>query len=531
MGTVHSSRVADRCVLQGPPGAGKSTVGRLVADALGWTFVDSDAEVERQTGRSIREIFARDGEAWFRSRERAVLEAALRRDKVVVAAGGGAILDSVLRRSVLRASVLVTLRAPAEVLRARLADDGSRPLLGARGEGLEALLQGRKAAYAECTRTVDVVGSVQAAVADVIAALRGPRTVVVPLGERTYPVIFAPIQHAASLLGASPAVLVTDANVQRQWGDHAIREFGRAPPRVVLRPGEASKNLRSVERVWAAAGRSGADRNAVIASLGGGVVSDVAGFAAATWLRGVRYASIPTSLLAMADAAVGGKTGIDLPRGKNLVGAVHQPSLVCIHPAVLGTLPRRHLTAGLAEIVKIAAVFDPDFFAWLETNASSIAAWSAGTTAGDAAMIEDMIARAVQAKADVVARDELENGDRALLNFGHTVGHALEVGAGFRALHGDCVAAGMRAELALGEAIGLTSTELRRRVTSLMDAIGVSRAVHAYRATARRALRYDKKGRPGAMRVVILTDLGAAVLREVPRAHVVEVLDAVLEIR
>ncbi len=520
---------ADRCVLQGPPGAGKSTAGRAAAQHLGWAFVDLDAAVEREAGATVREVFAREGEGGFRARERRALGDALKRDRVVIAAGGGALVDDVVRRTALREATVVTLRAPRDVLAQRLAADDARPLLGEAG-ALERLLAARASSYAECHATVDAAGHPDAVAAAVVAAVHAPRAVVVPLGERTYPVLFAPFEAAMARLGTAPSVLVTDTNVARCWAASALAAFGGAPEAVVLRAGEGSKTLRSVARVWNSAGRAGADRGTIVASLGGGVVSDVAGFAAATWLRGVRHAVLPTSLLAMADAAVGGKTAVDLARGKNLVGAVHQPSVVCVHVPVLRTLPTRHRRAGLAEVAKIAAALDAGLFAWLEAHARALAAWAGGRDL-DEATLTTMIAGAVAAKADVVARDELERGDRALLNFGHTLGHALEAASGFRALHGDCVAAGMRGELALGVARGVTAGELRRRVCALLDDLGLPHTVRADPEAARSALRYDKKSRAGAARVVLLTDLGASALHEVPAPELIDALTAVLEIR
>lgn len=533
---MRSSPGADgatlRCVLGGAPGVGKTTVGRAAAAALGWHFVDLDQAVEAEAGATVAEIFARDGEGGFRERERAALRRALLRERVVIAAGGGALADRRVRHEALRCARVVTLGAPAATLRERLSHGDVRPLLRGGPGALEALLEARRPAYAEAHHAVDAAGPVGVAAAAVAALAGAPLPMVVPLGLRSYRVHVGPLDGLARAMAPrTAAVLVTDATVARHWGDDAARALGGHPPRVVLRPGERSKTLRAVARVWEAAGAAGADRRAVIACVGGGVVTDVGGFAAATWLRGVPYVSVPTSLLAMVDASVGGKTGVDLPAGKNLVGAFHQPSLVWIDPAVLATLAPAHFRAALSEVVKIAAVRDAGLLAWLEAHAAALGPGRGAAALAPGGPVEAMVRRAVQAKIDVVAEDERDDGIRSLLNFGHTVGHALEAGAAFRALHGDCVAAGMRAELRLGEALGVTPAELRRRVLGLMDALGLARSVAADAAAARAALRFDKKREDGAFRAALVAGAGEGVMAEVTPGALTRALRAVIEIR
>lgn len=520
-----------RCVVSGPPGVGKSAVGARAAAALGWRFVDLDDDIAAEASATVAQLFAREGEAAFRERERAALRRALEGERVLVAVGGGALADRATRHDTLRRARVVTLAAPIEALRARLAGGVERPLL--RGAGaLEALLEARRSAYAEAHATVAADGTLDA-VADAVAAqARGAPSMLVPLGERSYRVCVGPLDGLArEMSGMVTAAMVTDATVARRWGAAAERALGGRPARVVLRPGERSKTLRSVARVWEAIGGHGADRRAVIACVGGGVVTDVGGFAAATWLRGVRYVSAPTSLLAMVDASVGGKTGVDLPAGKNLVGAFHQPSLVWIDPATLATLAPRHHRAALAEVVKIAAVRDAALLGWMEEHAAELGPSGDRARLAPGGAIDEMIRRAVRAKIDVVAEDEREAGPRALLNFGHTVGHALEAGAAFRALHGDCVAAGMRAELRLGEALGVTSGELRRRVEGLLDALGLARAIRADRGVALAALRFDKKREDDGLRAALVSGPGRGTVAAVPTRDLTRALRAVIEIR
>ena len=521
-----------RCLLNGPPGVGKSTIGRAVASALGWHFIDVDASVEAEAGATVAEIFARDGVAAFRGRERVALRRALQNGRVVIAVGAGALLERSMRHEALRCARVITLGASTPTLRDRLSAGPERPLLRGGPGTLEALLEERRAAYAEAHARVDASSPIEVVAAAVVAMVQRPMPMVMPLGERTYPVHVGPLSGLArEVASRTMAVLVTDSTVARHWGAVAERALGGRLAPVVLRPGERSKTLRSVARVWQAAGTEGADRGAMIACVGGGVVTDVGGFAAATWLRGVPYLSVPTSLLAMVDASVGGKTGVDLPVGKNLVGAFHQPSLVWIDPAVLATLAPRHYRAALAEVVKIAAVRDATLLAWLEAHATMLGSPITAAAFAPGGVVEAMIRRAVQAKIDVVATDERESGVRALLNFGHTIGHALEAGAAYRALHGDCVAVGMRAELGLGESLGVTPGELRRRVVRLIDALGLARSVRADGAVARAALRFDKKREKGAFRAALVAGAGEGLVAEMSERDLMRALRTVNEIR
>jgi shikimate kinase/3-dehydroquinate synthase len=252
---------------------------------------------------------------------------------------------------------------------------------------------------------------------------------------------------------------------------------------------------------------AGADRDAVVVGHGGGVVTDMAGFAAAVLLRGVRWVALPTTLLAMVDASVGGKTGVDLGPAKNAVGAFHQPSAVVVDTAHVATESARAYAGGLAEVVKSAAIGDAALFEALEAGADAV-------RAREPAMVEELVYRSVAVKAAVVARDEREAGDRALLNFGHTVGHALEAEGGFtRLTHGEAVALGMVAALRIGTALGVTDAGLAERVTALLARLGLPTDLDAQPLGA--ALPFvglDKKRRGGAIRFVLLRRLGEACL-------------------
>jgi 3-dehydroquinate synthase len=320
---------------------------------------------------------------------------------------------------------------------------------------------------------------------------------------------------ARSASGASRVVLVTDPLVGRLYGVQALRSLARAglrPARILVPRGERAKRPEQLKRLWRELSRLGLGREGAVVALGGGAVLDLAGFAAATWLRGVPWVGAPTTLLAQVDASIGGKTAVDLPSGKNMVGAFHQPAGVLADPETLATLPRRQRLAGLAEVVKTGFATDAALFRWTERNAERLASGAAGA-------LETAVARSMRAKARVVARDERERegGGRTALNFGHTLGHALEAALGLRGLlHGEAVAIGMRVAARLSErSAGLPAGD-RVRLERLCDRIGLRRTlpgVPLARLVA--AMASDKKRSGTAVRWVLTPRIGHA---SVPRS-------------
>jgi 3-dehydroquinate synthase len=298
-----------------------------------------------------------------------------------------------------------------------------------------------------------------------------------------------------SLCPASRYALITDRRVARLHGRAllgALRRAGLRADLVAIPEGERHKTRRTKERVEDALARLGCGRDAAIVALGGGVVGDLAGFVAATWQRGVPYVQVPTTLLAMLDASVGGKTAVDHPRGKNLIGAFHQPAAVWTDVATLRTLPARQFRAGLAEAVKHAAIADLPLLGFLERRATALDRRRPGT-------LEPLVARNCRIKADVVRRDERESGWRQILNFGHTIAHALETAAGYRLLHGEAVAIGMAVEATLSSDLGGLRAAERDRLVRLIERLGLPsrlpRGIDARRIV--RATYADKKARAG----------------------------------
>lgn len=317
--------------------------------------------------------------------------------------------------------------------------------------------------------------------------------------------------HALGALSrdAVPAcryAVVSDNRVGELYGEAALSSFREAGVEATLftfPAGERHKNRHE----WIALSdrllRAGFGRDCAVVALGGGVTGDIAGFVAATYMRGVPVVQAPTTLLAMVDASVGGKTGVDTEVGKNLIGAFHHPRLVVVDPELLQTLPRPQLVSGLAEVVKMGAILDADFFDWLESQAPAL-------VGADPAVLERALARCVQLKAEVVGSDPEDRGRRAILNFGHTVGHALELLGGYTVLHGEAVAAGMRVEARLGEKMELTEAGTADRLVTLLDLCGLDRRLEEERPASAvcQAMLRDKKALGGAVRCVFLRRIG-----------------------
>jgi len=326
---------------------------------------------------------------------------------------------------------------------------------------------------------------------------------------------------ARSVTGARRAALVTDRRVGRLHGRRALAALARAgvTARLVVVPaGERSKSPARLAALWDAFAGFDLDRQGLVVALGGGVVGDLAGFAAATWLRGVDWIGVPTTVIAQVDSALGGKTGIDLDAGKNLVGAFHQPSGVLVDPDLLATLPARHRRAGLAEVVKTGFAVDAALFRRTERDAAALAA-------GEPAAIERAVRGALTAKARVVQRDprEREGGGRAALNFGHTLGHAIEAARGYRGVfHGEAVAIGLRAAAALSTRLAGLDSRAARRLERLLDGLGLPRRIPPIRvARLLRAMRQDKKRRGGRVRWSLTTRVGHASVPQPIADHVV----------
>lgn len=547
--------------LLGVMGSGKSTVGRLLACVWGRDFLDLDEEIVTRAGCTISQIFEREGEQGFRARESAVLREVVQRKNSVVALGGGAVLKDENWELVRQTGISIYLKARPEILAQRVEGDTERPVLVGltppqRRQKLSEILERRKARYEQAHYTIENEGTPAEAVARICelvfpdlasrpnppapfpkeeggalpSPFRGggggevrpgegqgemslPKIVSVALGARSYFIWVKPglLQHLGELyrgyrLG-SRAVIITDTIVAPLYGELAadsLRKNGVETLLVRVPPGEEHKSLQTVEMLYTRLLEASLDRQTTIIAVGGGVIGDVAGFVASTVLRGVPYIQIPTTLLAQVDSSVGGKTGVNHPLGKNLIGTFYQPRCVFIDPTVLKTLPERERWSGLAEVIKYGLIGDPALFERVETELEGFAQRPE--------LLSAVIARCCAIKAQIVSADERESGLRKFLNFGHTVGHALEAASAYQMRHGEAIAWGMLVAARLShEKTGLSTSELERMEKLFarfpkpsLGQIALERVLEL--------VRRDKKARDGRVQFVLLRAIGEPVL-------------------
>jgi shikimate kinase/3-dehydroquinate synthase len=432
----------------------------------------------------------------------------------VIAVGGGSLVRRELRLEAIDQAVVVSLQiTPAEVA-ARVGGDTTRPkLAGDPQERAAELLELRGVAYAEAHQRIDTAELSPAAVAEQALAVWRRDPLAVAAGDASYAVDIGAGVAPEQLLGAcarsTALLLVSDKNVAPLHAaplEKLLRGAGKQLARIDFEPGEQHKNLASVEAALQAALGAGLDRKSQLVALGGGVTTDMTGFVAASYLRGVSWIGLPTTLLAMVDASVGGKTGVDLGSAKNAVGAFWQPSAVLCDVDYLKTEPTRGYQSALSEVVKTALIGDPELFTLLEREAAGIAARDAG-------LLIDIVRRCIRVKARIVSADPRESGLRAVLNLGHTVGHALEAQAGYERLtHGEAVGLGLVAALGIGAQLGHTPPELFERTRRLLRKLGLMTAVEAEPLPeAAELIGHDKKRAGSRVSFVFARGLGDVV--------------------
>jgi shikimate kinase/3-dehydroquinate synthase len=450
-------------ILLGPPGSGKSTIGRQLATSLGWQFVDVDTYIGSQQGVSIAEIFAQQGESAFRNLEQSAIATLSQQTGLVIAPGGGALLHPANRQALQKSGVLIGLHAPAALLWERIQNDPTeRPLVKAGFAELERLLAARQPLYDALPNPIDTsLLTPSAAVAAIRDLLPRCWQVKMPgstLQGQQYPVWVGNglFQYLPRLLTpaqrANIRLVVSDSNVAPLWGATLAETL--TVPLVVVPAGEAHKSIESATRLYGEFLQHGLDRKSVVLAVGGGVIGDLVGFVAATYMRGIDWVNVPSTLLAMVDASIGGKVGIDLPQGKNLVGAFHPPLAVLTDPDLLQTLPAVEYRSGLAEVIKHAVIADPGLLDLLPAH-------------------PNLVARAAAVKIDVVQRDPYENGERANLNLGHTIGHGLEAASTFALRHGEAVSLGMMAAAWLAVQLEIALPELQTQIGQALQRVGL----------------------------------------------------------
>ncbi|MBM3270642.1 MAG: 3-dehydroquinate synthase, partial [Candidatus Sericytochromatia bacterium] len=514
------SSAPDNIVLAGFMGSGKSVVGRHLSALLGWRLVDLDEHIAGQAaGASVAQLFEREGEQGFREREARAIAGLLGARRTIVATGGGAVVRPENRRLLHRLGPIVCLEAPPSELWARVAaDPGDRPLARDRAAFMD-LLDRRKAVYRDLPYHVPTRGCEPMDIAAAIArGFVGPAfTVNVPLGERAYDVYVAPGalgrlgERLAGHMKPGPCLVLSHAAIWKRFGegvDAVLRAAGWRPHVELVPPGEGTKSLSRAIRLYDAMAAAGLERRNPVIAVGGGVIGDLGGFLAATYLRGVPFVQVPTTLLAQIDSSVGGKVAVNLAAGKNLVGAFHQPASVVADPLVLHTLPPRQFRAGLAELIKYGAILDAGLFATIESRLRDL-------HDRDLSVLVPLIARACELKAQVVAADEREGGLRRILNFGHTVGHAIEAVAGYgNILHGEAVAIGMVAAARLGALAGTCGAGVAEKLAAVLGAAGLPTATDLSPDRLVAAMATDKKVADGRVSWVLPTAIGSVTVRD-----------------
>jgi 3-dehydroquinate synthetase/shikimate kinase len=527
-------------VLVGLPGSGKSAVGRRLAHRHEAQFVDLDDAIERAAGQTIPEIFADEGEAAFRLHEGAAVHALgaadpERRIRRVIATGGGAVVDPRNRWSLYRGRLAVWLDGRPEVLAQRLRRSPNvRPLVAGRDPigVIRSLARDRERFYAPAARLnsaaelmtlverIDELAAARAAGGDSSTRLLRAETAIgrIVIGEG---VAAEEVDATLRVADAGRAILVSEPGAWAAVGEAlaaGLEAAGWRVDRVLLPEGEAAKRLTVIEDAARELARLRVERREPLVAIGGGALGDAAGFLAATWLRGVPVIHVPTTLVAQIDSSIGGKTGVDLPEGKNLVGAFHQPLAVVIDIAFLRSLPERQRRAALGEAIKMAALGDERLFALLERDGDAIARGE--ETAFASGAVAELVERAAWAKVEVVSADEKEEGaaGRIALNLGHSLGHAFEAAGGFgELLHGEAVAVGLRAAARIGVEMGVTPSERAARIERALDGLELATANVPYALSAvMTALAADKKHASGALRWVLPTADGTEVRSDVP---------------
>ncbi len=536
-------------ILTGFMGTGKTTVGQAVAERLGRWFVDMDAAIERRAGKPVSAIFSQDGEPAFREMEAALCRELAGERNLVIATGGGALASAANRAALAESGLVICLDASTDAILARLHQTRDRPLLAGpdRRERVEALLAERAAAYAAIPHHIDTDGlTVDQVVERVIRLARqaGPGPARLPvshpggaydiligdgvLAELGWAMLNADLRPGRCAVVSQPAIAAAQGGSLVQ----GLAEAGFEPVVVEMPDGEAYKTLDTVAGLYDALVTARLDRRSPVIALGGGVVGDVAGFVAATYLRGVPFVQAPTSLLAMVDASVGGKTGVDLPQGKNLVGAFKQPELVAIDPDTLKSLPSDEFRSGLAEVVKAGMIGDPFLFAAMEgrrgeeTSPSPASAPSPKSVDTPPLQLADLIGRAVRVKVAVVQEDPFEQGRRAVLNLGHTYGHAFETLSGYRLRHGEAVSIGLVAATRLATRLELCEPDLVERVETLLGRLGLPIRAYGFAPPqVLAAMGADKKRIGNRLRFVLPRAIGDVdVFDDVPDQAVLAVL-------
>ncbi|OKL47813.1 3-dehydroquinate synthase [Boudabousia liubingyangii] len=498
-----------RIFLCGLPAAGKTTVGQILARALGWEFLDLDHLIEKTAGKSIPEVFSESGEEHFRDLETAALQEVLQAENPCIIALGGGALDRPANQALLAEQAVVHLKVDPKTAFERARHEGNRPLLnGTDPEAkLQELAQRRNPIYQKvATIQVPAEQAPEQVARQICRELGKNLGISLVRGQRDYLVLVGTDLQAAilrSLLDAGDDHLIVHPEALKPAAlelSELLEQQGKRVRCFQHADGEAGKSLSQLAAAWDLLGAEAYGRDCVITGLGGGATTDLAGFIGATWMRGVKTVMLPTSLLGMVDAAVGGKTGINTEAGKNLVGAFYPPTAVFCDLKFLQTLPEAELRNGMAEVIKCGFIRDPYILQLCQGIAPG--------TLPTGEVLQALIEAAVRVKAQVVSTDLFESGLREILNYGHTLGHAIEKAEKYQLPHGHGVSIGMVFAAHLAAELGIATKEYARDLTDRIAALGLPTNYAGSWPDLRDTMARDKKNRQGQLRFVLCSSPG-----------------------
>jgi 3-dehydroquinate synthase len=497
-------------ILTGFMGTGKTTVGKMLATRLDREFVDTDGLIESRQGRTIPEIFREDGEAAFRQMEAELAKELGGRDGLIISTGGRFMLDPENVKALSRTGRVFCLVATPQEILTRIKKDKAhlRPLLEVPdpGEQILELLQERKRGYQRFLK-VKTTDKLPENITDELLDLiqRTPEQFAIDNPAQPYEFVVGNgiLPFVRQLTGADGMmVVITDINVGKLYG----QSCGEIDHVITVPEGRQQKTMATVQTIYDQLIDFGFDRSGTIVSLGGSIVGDIAGFVAGTYMRGVDFVQCPTSLLAMADTSIGGKTSIDLPQGKNLIGIFKQPAMVIADVATLQSLPAQEFTSGMSEIVKHGLLADSGLFEKLESGD-----WSLGSDfLSSSPAIQGLVAQAIQVKIAIIQEDPFEHGKRSVLNLGHTFAHAVEQVSGHVIRHGEAVAIGLVAAINLSVRLGYCHPGVQERVEAVCHKIGLPTRIPGELPPEiiLEAMGNDKKRLAGSLRIVLLRSVG-----------------------
>jgi len=500
----------DLIFVYGPPGSGKSTIGKELADSLEMKFFDVDSLIEEKTSQKIYQIFAEDGEKTFRKYENDTIKSLMIEDNAVIALGGGSLLDETLRSEVETSGLIITLIGEPETLYSRLENDKNvRPLLASNLRSNLARIIGSRQIHYDSFEFKCIVDhkTIEEIVSD-IQVLIGKYHL--SGMNQSYDIYINPgvLSSIGSILKAKhfedTIFVVTDKNVAEFYLDEvtdSLIESGFKTHSYILPAGEIYKSIESVMNLWEEFARIKLERNHTVIALGGGVVGDLVGFASATYLRGVKWVYLPTTILSMVDASIGGKTGADLPQGKNLIGSFYPPATILVDLNTLDTLPTEEAISGISEVVKHGMISDPVLYRYSKNGWDYI--WE---------NLFPIISRAIRVKVNVVKLDPYEKNIRAILNFGHTLGHAVEKASNYKIRHGEAVAIGMVAASRIAEESRIATAGISSDLMGTLEALGLPVRLPAdvNEMDILNSMYYDKKRSRGYLTIVLPEEIGKA---------------------